>query len=72
MGLLSIYLEQLLVPGVKGVYKTWYEPGKMYIDFKKEMEQKHPVRIKGHRLGSGFISLTDPRSDSQFGAYLLA
>ncbi len=71
MGLLSIYLEQLLVPGVKGLYKTWYEPGKMYIDFKNEMEQKHPVRLKGRRLESGFLSLTDPGPDSLFGAYLL-
>ena len=70
MGLLSIQLEKILAPGIKGIYRTWFEPGHSYYDFKKMMEQKHPVILENHRLKAGFVSLTDPSPDSQFGAYI--
>lgn len=71
MGLLAIRLEQTLAPALKGMYKIWFEPARKYIEFKEEMEQKYPLIISGSHLESGFLSLTDPRTDSQFGAYLL-
>lgn len=71
MGLLAIHLERFLVPGVKGMYRTWFQPGNNYFDFKTEMEKKHPLRINDGRLKSGFFSLTDPQPDSKFGAYIL-
>jgi len=71
MGLLSIHLERYLLSGTKGVYRTWFEPGKNYLEFKLEMEQKYPLQIKGHCLKSGFLSLIDPDPNSQFGAYIL-
>ncbi len=71
MGLLSVLLESYLLPGKKGIYRTWFEPGRMYLDFKNQMEERHPVRLNGQRLESGFLSLTDPGAESRFGAYIL-
>lgn len=71
MGLLSIQLETFLLPGKKGIYRTWFEPGRMYLDFKNQMEEKYPIRLNRQRLEAGFLSLTDPNAESRFGAYIL-
>lgn len=72
MGLLSLELEKLLVPGVKGVFKIFYEKGKSFISFQKEMQQKYPVQIKNKRIESGFYPLTPADEITLFGAYILA
>ncbi len=72
MGLLSLYLEKLLVPGGKGIFKTFYQPGKSFQEFQKEMETLHPVRLKSNQIESGFFPLTPAGENTLFGAYILA
>lgn len=71
MGLLSIQLERFIVPGAKGIFRTWFKPGHSYLHFKQEMEKKHPLVLQARRISSGFLSLTDPDHNSRFGAYVL-
>jgi len=72
MGLLSLQLEKLLVPGKKAMYRTWFDSGKNFASFKKEMQFLHPLLIENGKIASGFFSLTDADEDSRFGAYILA
>ncbi|HPE75685.1 MAG TPA: hypothetical protein PLC80_06330 [Draconibacterium sp.] len=71
MGLLALRLEKLISKSKKGVFSTYFVPGKTYFDFKNEMEVKHPLKIADNKIESGFFSLTDARTDSLFGAYIL-
>ncbi len=71
MGLLSLKLEQLLTPGKKGVFQTWYGAGKSFLDFNQEMEAVHPLKIVDKKIVSGFLPLTEVWTDSEFGAYIL-
>lgn len=71
MGLLSLQFEKIIHPEKKGVYKTFYKPGKTFSQFKKEMENKNPLNIIDGKIESGFFALTEAVDDSMFGAYLL-
>lgn len=71
MGLLSLRLQSLIHENKKGIYRIFYNPGQSYNIFKNEMDKKHPVIISESKIVSGFLSLTDSREDTQFGAYLL-
>lgn len=71
MGWLSIQLEKLLHAGKKGIFRTYYEPGKSFDAFKKEMEKQYPLKISGHKIDNGFMALVDSDATTQFGAYLL-
>ncbi len=70
MGLLSVLLEKHLATNRKGVFRTWFHPEKLFIDFKKEMEQMHPPSFSGNRLEKGFVALTSAQSNSHFGAFV--
>ncbi len=72
MGLLSLQLEKLLVPGVKGVFKIWFQKGKSFLSFQNEMHEKFPVQFKNKRIESGFYPLTHADESTFFGAYILA
>jgi len=71
MGLLSLQLEKLLLPGKTGMFRTFYQPGKTYLTFKKEMEKKHPLQLSQRKIEAGFISLTEANEFTRFGAYIL-
>lgn len=71
MGYLSLFLEKLINPNKKGVFRTYFQPGKSFFDFKCEMEQKHPLQIENHKITSGFFSLIPVQPTTQFGAYIL-
>ena len=71
MGLLSLHLEKLIHPDKKGIYRIYYKPGTTFLQFKKEMEKKHPLKISNHKVESGFFSLTEVFEDTLFGAYIL-
>ena len=71
MGLLSLHLEKLLLPEHTGIFRTFYQPGKTYFTFKKEMEKKHPLQLSKDKIEAGFISLTEANEDTLFGAYIL-
>lgn len=71
MGLLSLYLEKLIHPNKKGVYKIYYKPGTTFLQFKKEMEKKYPLKISNNKIESGFFPLTEAFNDTLFGAYIL-
>ena len=71
MGLLALQLEKLISKNKKGVFSIFYQPGKSFHDFKKEMEEKHPLKIKDNKIESGFFVLTEAQQDSLFGAFIL-
>lgn len=71
MGLVSLQLEKFLVPGKKGLFRTWYGGGQSFLDFKKEMQEKYPLVLQNSRIFSGFLALTEARFDTKFGAYVL-
>ena len=71
MGMLSLQLEKLVQPGKKGMFRTYYQPGVSFYQFKQEMESKFPAVIVEDKLASGFFPLTDATENTLFGAYLL-
>ncbi|QGY45101.1 hypothetical protein GM418_15915 [Maribellus comscasis] len=71
MGFLSLYLEKLIYPGEKGIFRTYYQPGKSFYSFKTEMEKKHRLKITSKKIKSGFFALTEATNEAQFGAYIL-
>ncbi len=71
MGILSQAIEQKIHPESSGQFLTYYHPGKNYHAFAEEQARKNPPIVTDQRLRKGFLSLTAPKSDSLFGAYLL-
>ncbi len=71
MGLLSLSLEKLIHHNKKGIYRIFYNPGKTFLQFKKEMEKKHSLKITNYKIESGFFPLTEALDSTLFGAYLL-
>lgn len=71
MGLLSFYLEKLLAHGRKGMFKLYYNKGIPFLQFKEEMQIRHPLKIKKNKIDSGFFALTEANPDALFGAYIL-
>lgn len=72
MGLLSLQLEQLLAPRSSGIFKTFYQKGKPFATFAREMQVSHPIKLNEGKTESGFFALTETNDDSLFGAYILA
>jgi hypothetical protein len=71
MGMISLQFEKWLGTGIKGIFKTFYQPGTSFSEFKKMMEQKHPLKLSDNKFQSGFLALTPSTDSTQFGAYLL-
>jgi len=71
MGLLSLYLEKMLAKGKQGMLKTYYNKGIPFIQFKKEMQRKYPLKTSNNKIDSGFFALTDAKPEALFGAYIL-
>lgn len=71
MGLLSLYLEKLISPQQKGVFKTYYQPGKSFAEFAEIMTKKHPLMLKNSKIEAGFFPIIPVFPTTQFGAYIL-
>lgn len=71
MGWLSIQLEKLILNRKKGVFRTYYQPGKSFHQFKTEMEQQFPLKMSENKIESGFLALVDSDETTRFGAWLL-
>ncbi|SHJ89241.1 hypothetical protein SAMN05444280_1388 [Tangfeifania diversioriginum] len=71
MGLLSLQLEKLLAPKSSGLFKTFYQKGKPFATFVREMQANHPLKLKDGKIESGFFALTETNDDALFGAYIL-
>lgn len=71
MGLLSVQLEKFISPEKKGIFRTWFKPGRTFYDFSKEMQKKHPLHIENQKIVSGFYPVSPAKEDTLFGAYLL-
>lgn len=71
MGLLALELEKMVVGGTQAVFRTYFEPGRTFHQFRKEMEKQHPLKISDGGMESGFLALTDSNESSLFGAYLM-
>ncbi len=71
MGLLAIRVEKFLMEGSQGIFSTFFQPGKSFKTFTREMEKNYPITISQNKIKSGFLALTDSTDESQFGAYIL-
>ena len=71
MGILSQAIEQKIHPESSGVFQTYYQPKRPYRQFAEEQAKKNPPFMADQQLRKGFISLTAPKDNSLFGAYLL-
>jgi hypothetical protein len=71
MGLLSLQLKKLIEPTQKGLFRTFFNPGTSFYELIAEMKKKHPLQLKNNKIESGFLALTEAKSDTQFGAYIL-
>ena len=71
MGLLSLHIEKLVSPGKKGIFRTFFQPGTSFMEFKKRMETSYPLKALNGKIESGFFALTPAHNDSKFGAFLL-
>ncbi len=71
MGLLALQLEKFIIVGKQGVFRTFFQPGKTFYQFKKEMEKRHPLKISDQKMESGFLALIDSNESTVFGMYLM-
>jgi hypothetical protein len=71
MGFLALRFEKLISQNKKGIFSTYYQPGKSFYDFKTEMQVKYPLKLVDNKIEKGFFEVTEARTDSLFGAYIL-
>ena len=71
MGLLSLRVEKMISPGSRGYFRTFYQQGLSFLEFKQQMVTDHPLSLQHGKIRSGFFALTPAREISKFGAYLL-
>ena len=71
MGLLSLQLENLIQPGIKGMYRTYYNPQKSFFEFVHKMKIEYPLIISNQKIEKGFFPLTDFDVNTMFGAYMI-
>lgn len=71
MGLLSLQVEKLVSPDKKAMFKTFFQQGKSFLEFKQKMEASHPLILQDAKIESGFFALSPALEDTKFGAYLL-
>ena len=71
MGLLSLQIEKLIPRGIKGIFRTYYDPRKSFFEFAREMEYQFPLIISNRKIKKGFFPLTDFTEHTMFGAYIL-
>ncbi len=71
MGLLSLTLEKILPPNVKGIYRTWFDKSSNFLTFSEAMTKQHPAHFGTGSLMSGYFALTPANHNTLFGAYLM-
>jgi hypothetical protein len=71
MGLLSFYLNKLIAHDREGMFKSYYNKGVPFLQFKEEMQRKHPLKMQNNKIDSGFFALTEAKQEAIFGAYVL-
>jgi len=71
MGLLSLELEKLISPEKKGIFKTFYNPEKPFLELKHEMEKEHPLNLHNKKIESGFFPIMPVVENTNFGAFIL-
>ncbi len=72
MGAVAQQLEKRVSPGLPAIFRTYHQPGNHFATFVREQQEKFPPVIRDGKLVSGFLPLTEPHPEAQFGAYLLA
>jgi hypothetical protein len=70
MGFLALKLEKAVAENKKGVFRTYFDPQKSFLQFSNEMKSKFPLDVSNGKINSGYLSLNEPLEKSQFGAYL--
>lgn len=71
MGFLALRFEKLISQNKRGIFSTYFQPGKSFYDFKTEMKRKYPLKLVDKKIEKGFFEVTEARPDSLFGAYIL-
>lgn len=71
MGLLALFLEQNLHPDAKGSFSIFAEPRSNFMSFHQKMIKEHTFEMKDGKWYKGYLPLTSPNQNKQFGAYIL-
>ncbi|MGM0532401.1 MAG: hypothetical protein ACQER7_13730, partial [Bacteroidota bacterium] len=70
MGLANIRLKRHIHPQAKGIWKAEAFRNIEWKHFCREKKQKHPPRFSEGKLRKGFLPLTNPEGNKQFGVWL--
>lgn len=71
MGTLALFLNRMIWPGSRGIYKVHYNPKSTFDEFHTEMEKKYPFEMKNGKWMKGYLPLVSPFQHKSFGAYIL-
>ncbi len=71
MGILGCFLNKYLHCNTKGEFKIYFQPKRSFADFNAEMEKKYPFKMENGKWKKGYLPLTAPAPEKQFGAYVI-
>lgn len=70
MGAVALKMREYLAPGSKGFLRIYYSKNASFRSFCKANEEENPLVMKGRNIESGFLPLTPPLEEHQFGAWI--
>lgn len=71
MGILTLQIVKRTHPQSTGKFELFYGRRGEYLQFATHQARMHPLKMKNGKLSSGFLSLVEPTSEKQFGAFVL-
>ncbi len=71
MGAIALSLRDHISPESSGMFKIYRGESGALNSYYEEMKTRHPLQITDKRIDKGFLALTPPTEQAQFGAYLL-
>ncbi|MDP2115144.1 MAG: hypothetical protein Q8K69_13920, partial [Bacteroidota bacterium] len=69
MGILTTQIEKKIHDNTTGKFALYYGTRGEFKRFADNMTLEHPIKISNGKLSSGFLSLIEPDTETQFGAY---
>jgi hypothetical protein len=72
MGTLAIELGKHINMNSKAEIKIYFDPNQKFSDFDKYNRQIHRLEVNNNKIESGYLALSNPEHNLNFGAYLLA
>jgi hypothetical protein len=70
MGILSMQIEKKIHQDTTGKYELFYGSRGEFQNFATKKTCEFPLKTRNGKLSSGFLSLVEPDSEKQFGAYM--